>query len=454
MTRTSSDEESINSDSSENGSEDLPSPKTPTTTPPKSPTTTPPLTTTPPKSPTMDSNSNKRKLENVDSGVDEVLKKKLREKIMRTSRSLILPISDDYEVEEVEEDGIKIWYSKSNTMYVREDIDILSKKSKRPQIIPIQDDKLWGLYQAQFKIMWNTNSINFEKDFNDYGTLSLKEKKSLDVVLTFFSNVDIIVSENLSENFISEIQLNEANHFLGLQRAIENEHTVCYGEMIKTLYMNNDIEKFNRMRNALKEHEATRNIASWIDKYTIKNRVEFRQRLVAFIILEGVMLSGLFAILFKLKSLKKSNILEGIMTGNTYIFRDENLHCLFGCYLYKEYINQKLPLYHIIIMLDSAKQAMKSLYEEICVGGVMTYDELEDYINYIICGIISEMGYSDDEMIAFPLYYKKKCPLPFMTKMGMYAIKNEIFASRTTEYLHVVGKTTTSEVQEQIKNLL
>lgn len=404
----------------------------------------------PPTQSTSKSERTKRKLTDDRVGI----RKKLRLKIKKNPKSLLFPITEDYEVGEVEEDGIKIWFSKKNEdAYIREDIAILSKKSKRPHIIPIQDDKLWELYQAQFKIMWNTNSINFEKDLNDYGTLSVEEQTSLDVVLTFFSNVDMIVSENLTENFISEIQLNEANHFLGLQRAIENEHTVCYGEMVKTLYMNTDAKKFNRMRNSVIEHEATADIAFWIKKYTTKNKVEFRQRLVAFIILEGVMLSGLFAILFKLKSLKKSNILEGIMTGNTYIFRDENLHCLFGCYLYKEYVVEKLPLYHIMEMLDEAKESMRSLYEEICEGGVMSYDDLEDYINYIIYGILTEMGYVDTEITPFPLYYNRPCPLSFMTKMGMYAIKNDFFSSRTTEYLHFVNKTTKSEVQEQIKEI-
>lgn len=68
---------------------------------------------------------------------------------------------------------------------------------------------------------WLPQEIDLKKDEVDWSKLTEDEKKILKYILAFFASSDTLVNENLSENFIEEVQPMEAKMFFNFQRMIE-----------------------------------------------------------------------------------------------------------------------------------------------------------------------------------------------------------------------------------------
>ena len=61
-------------------------------------------------------------------------------------------------------------------------------------------------------------------------------------MLAFFAGSDGIVTENLAQRFMNDIQIQEAKCFYGFQIAMENIHSEMYSLLIDT-YIKDSISK-------------------------------------------------------------------------------------------------------------------------------------------------------------------------------------------------------------------
>ena len=68
------------------------------------------------------------------------------------------------------------------------------------------------------------------------------EQHFIKYILAFFAASDGIVSENVAERFISEVQIPEARCFYGFQIMMENIHSETYSLLIDT-YIKDENEK-------------------------------------------------------------------------------------------------------------------------------------------------------------------------------------------------------------------
>jgi ribonucleoside-diphosphate reductase beta chain len=163
-------------------------------------------------------------------------------------------------------------------------------------------------------------------------------------VIAFFAGSDGIVNENLSINFINDIQIPEAKCFYGFQIAIENIHNEMYSLLIDT-YIKDKQEK-QRLFRAIETVPCVKRKAEWALKW-ITSKENYARRLVAFACVEGIFFSGSFCAVYWLK---ERGVMPGLTTSNEFIARDEGLHTEFACLIYSK-LNNKLSesLVHSII---------------------------------------------------------------------------------------------------------
>ena len=108
------------------------------------------------------------------------------------------------------------------------------------------------------------------QDLKDWQKLSPKEKYFITHVLAFFAASDGIVSENLNQQFCSEVQVPEARCFYGFQIAMENIHSETYSLLIDT-YIKDAAEK-QYLFEAISHIDVVREKAQWALKWMDKSR--------------------------------------------------------------------------------------------------------------------------------------------------------------------------------------
>ena len=104
--------------------------------------------------------------------------------------------------------------------------------TKRYSIFPITHPDLWEFYKKAEKQTWVAEEIDLSKD--KYNELNDSEKLYLKNILAFFAISDGLVIDNLATNFISEVDLLEAQYFYGHQTFIEQVHANGYSLLIES----------------------------------------------------------------------------------------------------------------------------------------------------------------------------------------------------------------------------
>jgi ribonucleotide reductase beta subunit family protein with ferritin-like domain len=111
---------------------------------------------------------------------------------------------------------------------------LLQHNPNRFVLFPINHDKVWEMYKKAEGSFWTAEELDLSKDRKDWENLNKDERHFISHVLAFFAASDGIVNENLSVNFMKEIQIPEARCFYGFQIAMENIHCVTPNTPILT----------------------------------------------------------------------------------------------------------------------------------------------------------------------------------------------------------------------------
>ncbi len=205
---------------------------------------------------------------------------------------------------------------------------ILRENPQRFVIFPIKHHDVWAEYKKHFASFWTVEELDLSQDYKDWVTLSSDERHFISMVLAFFAASDGIVNENISTNFVTEVQIPEARHFYAFQEAMENVHSVSdasfftfmpvgvqsrdtdalfyilpfvqetYSLLIDT-YIKDTDEKA-RLFNAASTIPAVAAKAAFSLKWMTAD-CSFATRLVAYACVEGILFSGSFCAIFWLK---------------------------------------------------------------------------------------------------------------------------------------------------------
>lgn len=306
---------------------------------------------------------------------------------------------------------------------------ILNKENHRFTVFPIKYPGLWQQYKDQLASFWKAEQINFAGDYDDFMTLSKNEQHFIKMILAFFAQSDGIVNFNLSERFIREVQIPEAIICYQYQEMMENIHSEVYSLMLDNI-IKDPIEK-TKLFNAITEVPSVGKMAEWAFKW-IDSSTSFAHRVIAFAVIEAIFFSGAFAAIFWLKKTKNvgnnsnSQFMNGLITSNKFISRDESMHYMFACEIYKLLINKLPGNEAIAIINDGVKIAQEFMTDALPVSLIgMNNQFMGDYIEYIADRLLVMLGYNK--------YYNKPNPFPFMDSIGMKD-KSNFFEVTVHEY--------------------
>jgi ribonucleotide reductase beta subunit family protein with ferritin-like domain len=303
---------------------------------------------------------------------------------------------------------------------------ILNPENARFTIYPIQYPGIWDLYMQQLSAFWKAQEIDFSRDRHDFEELNEGEQHFIKRVLAFFAASDGIVNFNISERFMKDVQITEARVAYTFQMAMENIHGETYSLMLDNIVNESNEKKY--LFNAIQTIPSIKQMSEWAMKW-IDSDTSFAHRLIAFAVVEGIFFSGAFASIYWLKKHKGSGrvFMNGLVKSNEFIARDEGLHTIFACEMYK-LLQNRLPMDEVLsIIIEGvmiAKEFMSDALPIRLIG--MNVDQMNTYIEYVADVLLVNLGYTK--------HYNVQNPFRFMDMIGVLQ-KTNFFESRPTEYM-------------------
>lgn len=298
--------------------------------------------------------------------------------------------------------------------------------SEKYVLFPIKDKTTWDFYKKAEASFWTAEEVDLSDDMKDWNGLTEDEKYFISRVLAFFAASDGIVNENLALNMLTSKEIefsNEAKCFYAFQLAIENIHSEMYSLLIDE-YIKEPTKK-DELFHALEKIDCVKKKSNWAIKWVNKD-VDFLERLVAFAAVEGILFSGSFCAIFWLK---KRGLMPGLTFSNELISRDEGLHMLFACHMYKMLTKNggKLSFDKIKEIIAEAVENEHEFVESAIPVELIGMNSglMKQYIEFVADYLVVELGYSK--------IYNTKNPFDWMDLISIDG-KTNFFEKRVGEY--------------------
>jgi len=297
---------------------------------------------------------------------------------------------------------------------------ILEPSLARFTMFPIKHHKLWEMYKKAQGSFWTAEEIDFSQDMNDWNVLSVDEKHFIKTILAFFASSDGIVFENISNNFVKEVQISEARAFYAYQEYNEQIHGETYSLLIDK-YITNSDEK-SKLFDAINTVPCVAKKARWAIKW-FDPQLAFAERLFAFACVEGIFFSGSFCAIYWLK---KRGLLPGLCFSNELISRDEGLHQDFAIELFKMLRNKPTTQTIHSIIKDAVAIEKEFITEALpCRLIGMNQDLMCQYIEFVSDRLLKQAGY--------PAIWNAENPFDFMENISLDG-KTNFFEKRVGDY--------------------
>lgn len=291
-------------------------------------------------------------------------------------------------------------------------------------MFPIRHHDLYNFYKASLKNFWVVEEINFADDVKDWrDKLNQGERDFVLRILAFFAGSDGIVGENLALNFYNDVEMAEARAFYACQLMIEQIHSETYSMMIDVLV--SDVAVKHALFNAVNTDPIIRMKADFALEWMDKTR-DFPQRLLAFILFEGLFFSGSFCAIFWLKS---RGLMPGLGTSNEFISRDEGMHAEFGITLFNKYIRtESKPSQETVHRMFKSAVDIEHFFitQALDVSLIgMNAGLMKQYICFVADRLLKSLSYE-------PLFNEPN-PFPFMEQLSLQG-KTNFFEKKVTDY--------------------
>lgn len=234
---------------------------------------------------------------------------------------------------------------------------ILQENKNRFVLFPIEHKEIWELYKKAEQGFWCIDSISFDDDVSDYKNLTEQERVFIKFIITAFqlrANSDI---NNLTNNFLGEVQYAEARCFYGCQTTMLNNHSEVYS-LLSTTYLDNNYSLLDKQLNYFKTK------SEWIVKNFV-NEPSFSKRLVSYMAIQRIFHSHLFIGIARFKSKRLMKILYMLID---FIYAEENLFIDFSLTIYCQ-LKNKL----------SEKESIQILHEAVEIENELTKNLMPFY---------------------------------------------------------------------------
>lgn len=282
---------------------------------------------------------------------------------------------------------------------------------------------VYELYKKQQSCFWTPPEIDFSGDRAVYLKMDENERHFFKMVLSFFAAADGIVNENISNNFMEDIDIPVIKACYGWQQAMEDIHNETYTLLLDSMIP--DKEEKEKLFEAVKHIPVIKKKYDYAHKWSSCG-CAFKYRLIGFLIFEGVFFSGSFCCIFWNKSKGGAKTLNGLVTANEFIARDEGLHCEFAVLLYSK-LQNRLTEKEIHNMFKNAVDIEKEFIIESlpCAMIGMNATLMSEYIEYIADFWLVRLGYNK--------LYNTPNPFTFMESISLES-KTNFFEQRVTQY--------------------
>ena len=299
---------------------------------------------------------------------------------------------------------------------------MLIENPNRFVLFPVKYDNIWKMYKLACTSVWFVEEVDLANDVATWEKLNDNEKYFIKMVLAFFAGSDGVVTYNLAARFLNEIQIPEAKAFYAFQIAMETIHSEMYSLMLET-YVKDPVEK-DQLFGAINTIPCIKKKADWALKWIENENASFATRLVAFVIVEGLMFSASFASIFWLK---ERGLMPGLCLSNEFISRDEGLHAEFNILLYSM-LESKLDQDDIHTMMrDAVDIETEFITESIpCALLGMNNDLMKEYVRFVADRILAQLGYEK--------IYGAHNPFPFMDRISLQNKSNFFEHTRIADY--------------------
>ena len=97
------------------------------------------------------------------------------------------------------------------------------------------DPEGYGWFKRQQACLWTSEEIDTASDVHDYNKLSPPEQAFVKQILAFFASADLIVLDNLMEQFGTEVCAYDLKLFFVVQAYIEAVHSETYSNLLTAI---------------------------------------------------------------------------------------------------------------------------------------------------------------------------------------------------------------------------
>jgi len=301
------------------------------------------------------------------------------------------------------------------------DEPILRESKDRYTLFPIEHQDIYDMYKRHVDSFWRAEEVDLSKDLGDWDKLNKDEKHFISMTLAFFAGSDGIVMENISSNFLNNVQLSEARNFYAFQAAMEAIHSEMYSILIDT-YIKDKNEK-GKLFKAIENFPCIEEKASWAEKWMGDESASFASRLIAFACVEGIFFSSSFASIYWIK---KRGLMPGLTLSNEFISRDEALHTEFAILMYSKLVNRVDKDVAMGIIREATEIEKHFITDSLpCRLIGMNARLMTQYIEFVADRLSVQLGY--DKL------YNSRNPFDFMELISVET-KTNFFERFNSEY--------------------
>lgn len=304
----------------------------------------------------------------------------------------------------------------------------LDDEENRTSLFPIIHDDIWQFRKTIEGLHWTAQEVDLSEDKTDWEKkMNEDQRHFIKMQLAFFAQIDILVLDNLDENFGNEVDCLEAKMVYAAQKDQECTHAESYNLQVAAVM---DGEERTKILNAVKTLPVVSNMKRWVKKWFDSSKYTIGERMVAFAAIEGVLFSASFA---SIQWLKELNLLKGIVAYNEFIVRDEGIHTLFTCLLIKKYLKNKPSQKRVEEIFAGVISVLDTFVESSLPVSMMGMNGalMKEYVRFQADCVITDMGYN--------AFTGCKNPFRYMDKLTMNEVaKGNFFEVTITQYQNIV----------------
>ena len=233
----------------------------------------------------------------------------------------------------------------------------LTNPNRKSFVFKKEFPDIYNSYKTLVHARWTVEEVDLHRDRSDFMKLSPGGKHFILTILMFFKGGDGGVIDNAILNFLKLFFPPEIIAFICEQLANENVHSEMYRVLIETVA--ESAEEAEELLATLDRYPCVQRKMDWMKKWLESDTSDPRERLIAFVAVEGILFSSSFCGLYWLKT---KALCPGITFSNELISRDEGLHTDFWLLTYSKL--KPLPTERIHEIFMEAFEVEKAFVEE------------------------------------------------------------------------------------------